>query len=211
MFVKRSSKAIGLALILVLGTGNLLAQTNVALNKDVYLIGTGFFSGNPNPPVDPRTIVDGVFLPPFSPWNQGTVWWLDWECRDDLAPCAIEIDLGGAHQINAFIFQADSDTHLLEYHDRDLKIWQLAWQVPNTGGAVQTRPSNADTTQMHVIPSPVITDRLRVSLALGLPGTDGYAAISEVQAYGVPYTPPDHLFCDSFEDVACEAQSPPPD
>jgi len=163
----------------VLFSGALIAQENVALGKPVHLVGEGFFDGNPEPPVEAGSITDGEFLPPFSDWNNGTVWWLNWSCgHGGGEPCWIEIDLQGTFEIHSMIFQGDSDLYLVEFWNKQFGHWEPAWLVPNTWGYVQTRPNWADDTERHVLDVPVITNRLRVLVIEG----DGWNAVSEVQA-----------------------------
>ncbi|UCF86038.1 MAG: hypothetical protein JSV50_10510, partial [Desulfobacteraceae bacterium] len=51
--------------------------TNVALNSNVSLNGGPFLTGGwgGGMIVDPATIVDGIFLPRNTQWDQGALWW----------------------------------------------------------------------------------------------------------------------------------------
>jgi hypothetical protein len=207
MSVKHRNLLYGLLVTLMLCMGDLHAHINVAQGKTVNLVGADFFFpvGN-GMVVDKQTVVDGVFLPASSDWNQGPVWWLNWECNDDGDPCTIEIDLEGTFWIDSFTFQGDSDTYFLEYWNLQQNDWQLAWEVPSTGGFVQTRPNLSDNTESFLLQVPFVTNRLRVRVALGYPGSDGWNAVSEVQAFGGPqdFSPSD-VYEDSFEFLDCDA------
>lgn len=160
------------------------AQVNIALGKTVHLVGDGFFDGAPEPLADPQTVTDGIFLPRYTPWNGGTVWWLQWSCNDNGAPCSIEIDLEWPHRIDGLIFQGENgppgELYNIDFWDLDTEAWQLAWAVPVVaGGDVQTRPNPADDTEIHPLEPSIVTNRLRIS-----PVMSNWDAVSEVQAFG---------------------------
>jgi hypothetical protein len=190
-----------IALMLSLGHGGATGQTNIALDKLVQLQGSDFFYPPGGLVVDPQTVVDGIFLPEYSDWNQGPVWWLDWECRYNMDTCAVEIDLDGAFLIDGFIFQGDSGTMFLLYRDLTNDTWEVAWEIPAAGGFVQTRPNPNDRTEPYLLDEPILTDRLRIIRAVGYPGSDGWEAVSEVQAFGVPADYPELIFSNGFEPV----------
>ena len=162
--------------------------TNVALNADVTLNGS-FFTGGFEPGglvVDKATIVDGIFLPRSTKWDQGAVWW---DSRDGTERY-ITIDLGGVFEIESLIVQADdNDAYELYYWDIPNSAWQLAWDVPNydivpdpANWGMQTRPNPADDTQRHMLGSSTVTNALKIQGNLG--DSDGLFSVSEVQAYG---------------------------
>ncbi len=161
--------------------------TNVALNADVTLHNGSFFTGGFEPGglvVDKATIVDGVFLPRSTKWDQGAVWW---DSRDGSYQW-IEIDLGGWFEIESLIVQADdNDAYQLAYWDGG--VWQLAWDVPNydivpdpANWGMQTRPNPADDTERYMLGSPIVTNALLFQGNLG--NSDGLFSVSEIQAYG---------------------------
>jgi hypothetical protein len=163
--------------------------TNVALNGNVTLNGGSFFTGGYEPGglvVNPATIVDGVFLPRSTKWDQGAVWW----DSNDGAARWITIDLGNTFKIESLIVQADdNDAYELYYWDIGASNWQLAWNVPNydivpdpANWGMQTRPNPADDTQRYMLPSPIVTNALRFEGNWN--STDLYSSVSEIQAYG---------------------------
>jgi len=167
--------------------------TNVALNADVTLNGsffTGGFGGGLV--VDKATIVDGIFLPRFTQWDQGAVWW----DSHDGALRTITLDLGNTYKIESLVVQADdNDAYQLYYRDLWTNTWQLAWDVPNydivpdpANWGMQTRPDVTDDTQRYMLPSPIVTDALMFQGNMG--DSDLYFSVSEIQAYGQPIPAP---------------------
>ena len=221
-------KAIIAAGAIVFFTGNAHAQaTNVALHKPVIPIGLDFFTGAGgagDPSLFP-SVTDGIFLPPWTPWVNGTVWWVLNACQhpDSQEVCTLEIDLQGTYRIESLVFQGDSDTYFLQYWDMVGGGWQNAWIVyphdPATGyfGAIQTRPDPATPANpdppasvvKYMLPEPIVTDRLRVIPSPSydfdnFPGTDNLYAVSEIQAWGEPSDPPPPPFVDCLELVCFE-------
>lgn len=162
--------------------------TNVAFNADVYLNGGSFFTGGYEPGglvVSPNTIVDGLFLPRNTKWDQGAVWW-DVSDGDRW----ITIDLGNTFEIESLIVQADdNDAYELYYWDIPNGTWELAWAVPNydivpdpANWGMQTRPNPADDTERYLLPSPIVTNALLFQGNTG--DSDLLFSVSEIQAYG---------------------------
>ena len=160
--------------------------TNVALNADVTLNGT-FFTGGYEPGglvVGKATIVDGIFLPRNTKWDQGAVWW------DNRYAASITIDLGNTFKIESLVVQADdNDAYELYYWDIGASNWQLAWNVPNydivpdpANQGMQTRPNPADDTQRYMLGSPIVTNALLFQGNVG--DSDLLFSVSEIQAYG---------------------------
>jgi len=163
--------------------------TNVALNANVTLNGGSFFTGGwgGGLTVNPNTIVDGVFFPRGTQFDQGPVWW----DSNDGAARWITIDLGNTFNIESLVVQADdNDAYELYYWDMGTSAWQLAWDVPNydivpdpSNWGMQTRPNPADDTERFMLPSPIVTNALMFQGNMG-DTPDLYFAVSEIQAYG---------------------------
>lgn len=159
--------------------------TNVALDADVQLEGSAFFTNGWGGGwiVDESTVVDGTFLPRRTQWDRGAVWWDSHDAQDR----SITIDLGATYIIESFIVQADdNDGYNLYYRDIDTNTWELAWAVPAIGGwGMQTRPNRYSYTQRYVLAAPIVTDALMFegNLSWG----DRYFSVSEIQAFGEPY------------------------
>jgi len=180
------------------------AQDNVALHKPVMEIGGPFGVGEAYPGVPPDTVTDGNFLPAGDNWFNGS-WWLDWVCAfvpphppevppPPPEPCALEIDLQGWFMIDSFVFQGDSDAYLLQYWFEEMPPspphWEMAWDVPTAAGGMQTRPNPADDGERWWLPEPIVTNRLRILVNPDPQVHDGWNAVSEVQAFGVPVPDP---------------------
>lgn len=122
------------------------------------------------------TVVDGVFLPASTQWNEGTWWWDQNPAVNGATPepMGIRIDLSAEFTVNRFVVQADdNDTYQLDYWDG--AAWQSAWTIPEVGGwGMQTRDSG-------VLPA-ITTSSLRFYAIAG----DDYYSVSEIQAFAVP-------------------------
>lgn len=154
------------------------AAANVALNKPLTYDGS--FGGG----TDGRA-VDGVFMARGTQWQTGSLWW------SGLSPKFI-IDLQGTFVIDSLIVQADSnDIYRVEYWNGS--SWQTAWEVPNFdayGTGLQTRPNPNDNTEKYYLPTPIVTNKLRVYAILG----DNLYSVSEIQAFGTPASSPGAAF-----------------
>jgi hypothetical protein len=168
--------------------------TNVALNATVTLDGSFFTGGWGGGLVaNPATVVDGIFFPRSTQWDQGPVWW----DSTDGGLRTITIDLDDTYKIESLIVQADdNDAYELYYLDLWTNTWQLAWDVPNydivpdpTNWGMQTRPNPADDTQRYMLASPIVTNALMIQGNMGNSG-DLLYSVSEVQAYGQPIPAP---------------------
>ena len=172
-------------MVFLLGSASVSAATitNVALNKDVVLNGGPFFTNGwgGGLVVNESTIVDGVFLPRGTQWDQGPVWW---DCHNS-PDCWITIDLGDFYMIESVIVQADdNDGYLLYYMDLNGN-WQSAWNVPNyddMGWGMQTRPNPADVTERYMLPGKIVADNLLFKGVMN--NGDLYFSVSEIQVYG---------------------------
>ncbi len=123
------------------------------------------------------TLIDETFRPRGTTWYSGTVYWygtIPW----------IEISFNDIYQIKSAIVQADdNDAYTLLYWDVSDSNWQTAWDIPNYdayGNGMQTRPNPADHSARYILPSPILTDKIRIKAASG----DNKYSLSEVQAYG---------------------------
>jgi len=164
---------------------------NVAQGKPVSLHGGPFFTGGwaGGLIVDPQTLVDGVFLPRNTQWDQGPVWW---DSTDDVDRW-VEIDLGEKYVIESVVVQADdNDAYKLLYWKNPISgSWELLWNVPNydvvpdpTSWGMQTRPNPLDDTERYNLPTPVVTDAL---MFMGdMEDGDRLFSVSEIQVYGAP-------------------------
>ncbi len=181
-------------LLCLAGPATAFAQQNIALDKPVTLNGTFFQFANPadiwnipgtyapplSPNPSPQTVVDGAFLPTGNQWDIGPIWW------DAHSPNAdgqsIDINLQGTFLIDSFVVQADNnDKYSVQYWDRGSASWLTAWEVQWVDGwGMYTRPDANDNTMRYSLPSPIVTDELRVVAVDG----DGYYSISEIQAFG---------------------------
>jgi hypothetical protein len=167
----------------------LAAATNVALNANVQLDGSPFFTGGWTPPdegyaVSETTVVDGIFLPRSNWWNRGPVWW-DPRLGDGTYQ-NIQIQLDAVYEVESLIIQADNnDTYEIYYWNLDTWDWDLAWTIEQLLGGnwgMQTRPDPTDDTVRHPV-TPFLTNAFRIG---GVDPTDNYFAVSEFQAFGYP-------------------------
>jgi hypothetical protein len=175
-----SIKLLGPFACAILVTGTVTAD-NIALNKTVTLYGdtfgdSGGWAGGDL--ADASTIVDGIFLPEATQWNQGTVFWLGTEPK-------ITIDLEGVFVVDGFGMQLqvdNNDGYLVEYHDISTDSWLTAWASPWWEGTVTWGME----TRTKTLPSAITTDMFRIGATDG----DNYYSISEFQAYGSPVPEP---------------------
>ena len=192
-----------LAAVCLFSTG-IQAQDNIALHKPVMEVGGPFGTGDAYPGVPPDVVTDGSFLPAGDDWFNGS-WWLDGVCwhvpphppgdpPPPPEPCALEIDLQGWFEIDSFIFQGDSDAYLLQYWLEDMppspSHWEMAWDIPTATYGMQTRPNPSDNGERWFLPEPIVTNRLRIQVNPDPLLHDGWNAVSEVQAFGMPVSDP---------------------
>ena len=194
-----------IVMCVALGAGVSFAgpTTNVALNADVTLLGGSFFTGGWGGGLvaNPNTIVDGIFFPRGTPWDQGAVWW----DSNDGANRRIFMDLGNTVEIESFVVQTDdNDAYELYYWDFGISNWQLAWDVPNydivpdpSNWGMQTRPNPADDTQRYMLPSPIVTSALLFRGNM-FDSDDLLFSVSEIQAYGQPIPAPGAILLGSI-------------
>lgn len=152
---------------------------NISEGKPVTLNGTfGVLrSGapwSPNPVADAQTIVDGVFLPEETTWNEGSVWW-DTNVPES-ANNNITIDFGGLYHVLYVNIQADNnDWYMLDYLDADNNWVEWAGFADVPGYGLVTRYS--------VKLDDYGLDRQARAIRIRSIGwDDGYLAVSEFQA-----------------------------
>lgn len=167
---------------------------NVAEGASVSLNGADFFTGGwgAGLTVEAGTVVDGIFFPRSTQWDQGAVWW----DSTDGAERYLTIDLGGIFSIESFVVQADdNDAYILSYRDMISNTWVTAWDIPNldyigneNAWGLQTRPNPFDDLERYVLAENIITDALRFEGSLNT--ADSLFSVSEIQAYGEPVPEP---------------------
>jgi len=101
---------------------NVAAGKTVTVSGDIGVIsatglGLGFGDATAYPPAPLSSLVDGIYRPAGTYWQDGTVWW------DERNPGSvnniIEIDLAGLFQISSVSIQADNnDDYYLSFRDR---------------------------------------------------------------------------------------------
>lgn len=160
------------------------AGHNVAAGATVTLNGDAFFTAGWGGGliVAPATVVDGVFLPRGTQWDQGAVWW----DQNDGRKGEIIIDLGATCVIDSLTVQADdNDAYIVRYEALD-GVKRLAWNVPNFdafGWGMQTRPDATDDTAVHQLQGSIVATKLYVRAAPNA-SADRFFSVSEVQAFG---------------------------
>lgn len=164
------------------------ALVNVAGGKPVTLNGTfgelrDGAAWSQTPLADASSIVDGVFLPEQTDWNDGSVWW------DNTVQASmfnsIVIDFLGTYHIDYITIQADNnDYYGIEYLAAD-DSWVTLGAFTNvsgygliTRGPIDLAGSGLDFTGKAI----------RIS-TLGNGFDDGYVSISEFQALGESAVP----------------------
>jgi hypothetical protein len=149
-----------------------------SLDGEYGVLTNGCCGWNPAAPLAAgSTLVDEIFKPVATVWQDDTVWWD--ATNPDSADNAIEIDLGGHFLVKGFTVQADdNDTYRIEYLNAS-NVWVTAWDIPAVGGfGAQTRPNPFDENDIFALGSPVVTDRLRFTAT----GGDGFYSVSEIKA-----------------------------
>ncbi|WP_432381250.1 PEP-CTERM sorting domain-containing protein [Duganella sp. P38] len=163
-------KKLILALALTGLAGGALADTNVALNSAVSLSGSGFWNSpgsGEGIPATPASLVDGVFQPDSTTWNQHSVFWTG---RD----AAITITLQQAASVKQITLQADNnDRYLVEYLDNT-----QSWQELSVLGQPAVWGLSTST---YNLSAPVVASAFRIS---GTPTGDARFAVAEFQAIG---------------------------
>jgi len=196
---RRHSAFLWLSIAVSLGAAltatNAWADSNVALNAQVVLAAT---DPDPNATINNGTagnlskLTDGTFLP------EDTAYWSTLASQNAFewsgAETIIQINLGGDYSIDALTIQADgNDEYLMQYYNLSTDSWDTLYNVPifPNGTPIVTRPDPNDSTAEYVLPSPIVTDAVRVSGGSsddngcfdGTCGQGGYA-VSQVALYG---------------------------
>lgn len=157
---------------------NVAAGATVSLNGDAFFT-AGWGGGQI---VAPSTVVDGVFLPRGTQWDQGAVWW----DQNDGRKGEIIIDLGEPCVIESLTVQADDNDAYIVRYEAPGGGKKLAWNVPNYdifGTGMQTRPDPADDTAVHQLQGDIVATKLFVRAAPNA-SNDRFFSVSEVQAFG---------------------------
>ncbi len=83
----------------------------------------------------------------------------------------------------------DNDAYKLEYWDSGTGSWKTAWNIPNydfyhgiNEWGMQTRPNPTNNLEQYALPSPIVTDKLKLSG--DMIHSDRLFSVSEIQAYG---------------------------
>jgi PEP-CTERM motif len=121
-------------------------------------------------PSNQITLVNGIFQPENTQWNNGSLWWDD-DASVNASPVSTVLVLNASYTLDSFILQADdNDSYLVEYWNG--AAWQNLWTVP-------TMPSFGLVTRSSGVLATITTDRFRFTAVSG----DNYYAISEFQAF----------------------------
>ena len=172
-----------LAVALLFPVSASAVDVNVASGANVTLNGTFFTGGwGGGLVVGPETVVDGIFFPRSTQWDQGAVWW------DSAGQYGtgqnLVLDLNGIFDISSFIVQADdNDAYILYYRNGSADAWHLVWDVPTIYDyGMQTRPDPTDDTRRYDLGySITATDLMFMGNDLN---SDLLYSVSEIQAFG---------------------------
>jgi hypothetical protein len=182
--------------IIAVSSAVVAAPTNVLWNATVTLHGGDFFTNGwgGGLTVSPDTVVDGVFFPRGTQWDQGAVWW---DCHDG-AERWIEIDIGQMALIDSLIVQGDdNDKYRLLYWDSSSDDWVSAWNVSYAlDWGMQTRPNPEDDSERYYLPSPILTNRFKFEGDMS--NSDLYFSVSEIQGYGAVIPAPGAILLGSI-------------
>ena len=124
------------------------------------------------------SVVDGVFLPEGTTWNDNSVWWDD-DAAVQSTRAYIQIDLGGLYSVDSIRIQADNnDQYAIHYRDAG-----GSWIEPGSFAAV---PGFGLLTRGPFGVGPWEATALRI---YGF-GGDDYHAVSEFEAFGTEIPEP---------------------
>lgn len=148
-----------------------MAVSNVALGGAVtpqgtFGVGGGGWGAGPLAPAS--SITDGAFLPEYTQWNTGSVWW------GSSTPFSSDnfliVDLGSNQVFDHLLLQADNnDSYAVDYWTGS--NWQQAWEASAVAGwGMMTRDSG--------VLAQFSSQYLRVHATAG----DSFYAVSELQA-----------------------------
>jgi hypothetical protein len=169
--------ALGLVLAVAVATPAAAVPFNVAQGHPVTItgdVGVIVSGGWPDatfyPPAPLSSIVDGIFVPASTEWQDGTVWWD--ESHPGSVNNIIEIDLGGTYLISSVSIQADNnDNYELLFRDF-AGNWVGCCYAPVVGGfGMQTRAGGIGSFEATAV---------RINAF----GGDGFYSVSEFQAIG---------------------------
>jgi hypothetical protein len=161
------------------------APTNVALGKPVTITGAvGVItccwpSAATYPPAPLSSLVDGIYRPEGTEWQDGTVWWD--ERYSGSANNIIEIDLNGLFLISLLAIQADNnDRYGISVRDR-FGVWTPFATASDVGGYGMVTRSGGF--------APFEATAFRIDADSG----DQFYSVSEFRADGVPVPEPGTL------------------
>lgn len=178
--------AAGAAIALSVSVPVNAAPINVALGKSVtitgevgVIVGCCWGDATVYPPASLASLVDGVFRPEGTQWQDGTVWWD--ERHPGSANNIIEIDLGGLFLISSLSIQADNN----EFYDIAVRnrfgVWApFATATSTSGAGMRTRAGGF---------APFEATAFRIDARDG----DEFYSVSEFQAVGVAIPEPGTL------------------
>jgi hypothetical protein len=165
-----------LGLVLVVATPAAAVPFNVAQGHPVTITGAvGVISccwpdATVYPPAPLSSIVDGIFVPASTEWQDGTVWWD--EGHPGSVNNIIEIDLGGTYLISSVSIQADNNDNYQLYFRDFSGNWVACCFATAVGGfGMQTRAGGIGSFQATAV---------RIDAF----GGDGFYSVSEFQAIG---------------------------
>ena len=166
-------------LVVALASPAMATPVNVALGRPVTVTGdvgvlTNLCCGWPDasvrPPAALSSIVDGIFRPEQTEWQDGSVWW------DETNPGSfnniITIDLLGTYDVSIVMIQHDNnDGYQVDYRDFG-GVWHpIGTAGPIPGFGLMTQSGNFGS---------LLATAFRIDVTSG----DGFYAVSEFQAIG---------------------------
>jgi len=133
-------------------------------------LGLGFGDATTYPLAPLSSLVDGIYRPEGTYWQDGTVWWD--EHNPGSANNIIEIDLGGLFLISSVSIQADNnDAYYLSFRDHFGNWITPVFAVPCCGPGMFTRTGGI---------GPYEATAIRIDAS----GGDQYYSVSEFVAMG---------------------------
>jgi PEP-CTERM motif len=179
--------------------GGARADTNIALGKTVSIVATdpdpnaGFNNGTA---VNLQNVTNGVILPDATAYGSAAAvaQAIEWNG----AGYVFQISLGGPYTVSGLIVDVDdNDAYQLQYYNASTSSWDALYTAPivSVGFGLRTRPNVSDQSEEYILPSPVLTDAVRIYGGAsddnfcfdGSCGQGGYA-VGQVELFGTPAT-----------------------